>query len=101
MNWSILATTPVYSNKGKRCHLGLTEKLYLIGTKNHLYSRKTDKLNRVPKIKIGEQTITDTTEIAERFNLYFSNIGNDLVTEIPPADVQPECYLKPSTQVCY
>ena len=35
---------------------------------------------------------------AEQFNLYFSNIGKDLATEISPADVEPECYLKPSTQ---
>ena len=65
---------------------------------NDLYSRKLDKLKRVPEIKIGEQTITNPTEIAEQFNFYFSNIGKDLATEIPPADVEPECYLKPSTQ---
>ena len=29
INWSILATAPAYSNKSKRCHLCLTEKLYL------------------------------------------------------------------------
>ena len=64
---------------------------------NDLYSRKPDKLKRVAEIKIGEQTITNTTEIAEQFNLYFSNIGKDLATEMPPDDVEPECYL-PSTQ---
>ena len=65
---------------------------------NDLYSRKLDKLKRVPEIKIGEQTITNPTEIAKQFNFYFSNSGKDLATEIPPADVEPECYLKPSTQ---
>ena len=40
----------------------------------------------------------NTSELAEQFNLYFSNIGKDLATEIPPADVEPECNLKPSTQ---
>ena len=29
IKWSILATAPAYSNKSKRCHLCLTEKLYL------------------------------------------------------------------------
>ena len=45
-----------------------------------------------------KQIITNTTEIAEQFNLYFSNNGKDLATEIPPTDVEPECYLKPSTE---
>ena len=62
---------------------------------NDLYSRKLDKLKRVPEI---ERAITNPTEIAEQVNFYFSNIGKDLATEIPPADVEPECYLKPSTQ---
>ena len=53
---------------------------------------KLEKLKSVQEIKIGEQIITNTTEIAEQFNLYFSNIGKDLATEIPPADVEPECY---------
>ena len=60
---------------------------------NNLYSRKFDKLKNVSDIKIGEQIITNTTEIVEQFNLCFSNIGKDLATEIPPADVEPECYL--------
>ena len=41
---------------------------------NDLYYRKLDKLRSVSEIKIGEQIITNTTEIAEQFNLYFSNI---------------------------
>ena len=64
---------------------------------NDLYSRKLDKLKRISEIKIGEQIITNTTEIAEHFNLYFSNIRMDLAAEIPPGDVERECYLKPST----
>ena len=40
INWSILATAPAYSNKSKRCHLCLTEKLYLIRAK------KPDLLNK-------------------------------------------------------
>ena len=32
INWSILATAPAYSNKSKRCHLCLTEKLKAIRT---------------------------------------------------------------------
>ena len=33
INWSILATAPAYSNKSKRCHSCLTEKLYSVRAK--------------------------------------------------------------------
>ena len=45
---------------------------------NDLYSRKLEKLKSVSEIEIGEQIITNATEIAEQFSLYFSNIGMDL-----------------------
>ena len=38
---------------------------------NDLYSRKPDKLKRVAEIKIGERTITNTTEIAEQLTYTF------------------------------
>ena len=66
---------------------------------NDLYSRKPDKLKSVPEIKIGEQIIATTAQRTEQFNFYFSNIGKDLATEIPPADVEPEWYFKRSTQL--
>ena len=44
---------------------------------NDLFSQKLEKLKSAPEIKIGEQIFTNTTEIAEQFNLYFSNIGKE------------------------
>ena len=52
INWSILATAPAYSNKSKRCHLCLTEKLYLIKAKKPSY--------RIYRIFISSEIIIET-----------------------------------------
>ena len=44
INWSILATALAYSNKSKRCHLCLTEKLYLIRAKKPSFLNKRTEL---------------------------------------------------------
>ena len=44
INWSILATAPAYSYKSKRCHLCLTEKLYLIRAKKPSLLKKRSEL---------------------------------------------------------
>ena len=47
INWSILATAPAYSNKSKRCHLCLTEKLYIIrGKKPSLLNKRTELISK-------------------------------------------------------
>ena len=47
INWSILVTTPAYSNKSKRCHLCLTEKLYLIRAKKpSLLNKRTELISK-------------------------------------------------------
>ena len=47
INWSILATAPAYSNKSKRCHLCLTEKLYLIrGKKPSLLNKRSELISK-------------------------------------------------------
>ena len=47
VNWSILATTPAYSNKSKRCHSCLTEKLYLVRAKKpSLLSKRTELISK-------------------------------------------------------
>ena len=47
INWSILATAPAYSNKSKRCHLCLTEKLYLIRAKKpSLLNKRTELISK-------------------------------------------------------
>ena len=46
INWSILATAPAYRNRSQRCHLCLTEKLYLIRTKRlSLLNKRTELIS--------------------------------------------------------
>ena len=44
INWSILAAAPAYSNKSKRCHLCLIEKLYVVRAKKPSLLNKTTEL---------------------------------------------------------
>ena len=47
IDWSILATAPAYSNKRKRCHLCLTEKLYLTKAKKPtLLNKRTELISK-------------------------------------------------------
>ena len=47
IDWSILAAAPAYSNKRKRCHLCLTEKLYLIKAKKPtLLNKRTELISK-------------------------------------------------------
>ena len=47
INWIILAIAPVYSNKSKRCHLYLTEKLYLVRAKKpSLLNKRTELISK-------------------------------------------------------
>ena len=41
-----------------------------------------------------EQTITESSEIAEELNLHFSSVGEKLSSEIPSSNVEPESYLE-------
>ena len=48
VNWSILATTPAYSNKSKRCISCLTEKLYLVRAKRpSLLNKRTELISKI------------------------------------------------------
>ena len=47
INCSILATAPAYRNKSKRCHLCLTEKLYLVRAKKQsLLNKRTELISK-------------------------------------------------------
>ena len=63
---------------------------------NELNSRNHKNTRRVTEIKLGEQVITSSAEIAETFNSYFSNVGGNLAAEIPVSEFNPEFYLKPT-----
>ena len=56
-------------------------------------SRHSNKVRNIAEIKVGEQTITESSEIAEELNLHFSSVGEKLASEIPSSNVEPEFYL--------
>jgi hypothetical protein len=62
-----------------------------------LNSRHCNKLSNITEIKIGEVIIYAPVVIAEAFNNHFSNVGENLASEIliPAIAVQPEDYLEP------
>ena len=61
---------------------------------NELSSRHPNKVRNIAEIKVREQTITESSEIAEELNLHFSSVGEKLASEVPSSNVQPEFYLE-------
>ena len=61
-------------------------------TKHIVNRKKTQKLQE--KFKVSDNTITsDRTLIAENFNDFFVNIGNDLAKRIPNVSISPCRYM--------
>ena len=52
------------------------------------------KVRNIAEITVREQTITESSEIAEELNLHFSSVGEKLASEIPSSNVEPESYLE-------
>ena len=53
------------------------------------YSKKI-----ISEINIGGVTSDDPTEISEKFNNFFTNVGPDLAKNIPPSRKKPADFLK-------
>jgi hypothetical protein len=64
-----------------------------------LWSILKDVINKKKRVStptqfvIGDKIETDTKFIANRFNQYFTNIGNDLASKIPSVDRNPLSYI--------
>ena len=65
---------------------------------NELNSRNCKKAKKISEIKMGEQVVTSSGEMAEIFNSYFSDIAADLAAEIPASEHKPETYLVPTNK---
>ena len=63
---------------------------------NQLSSRSSKKSVNISEIKTGGKVINTLSELAQTFNLHFSNIGQNLAAEIPNVNVVPESYMKPT-----
>ena len=53
------------------------------------------------KLRLDDCEITDSVEVANTFNSYFSSIGNDLARTIPSVDKNPIDYLHNCIQPCF
>ena len=62
---------------------------------NELTSRKTSVNNNVKAIKKEGVTLTNSADIANTFNNYFTTIGDNLDKKIPCSDVNPISYISP------
>ena len=63
---------------------------------NELNSRNYRNTTNIKEVKIGNQVLSLPNQIAEAFNTYFSNVGNNLADEVPSnSDFNPEDYLNP------
>ena len=60
---------------------------------NELNSRQHKSAN-IAEIKIGNQSVSSSEDIAETLNSHFTSAGQALANEIPSTDVKPEIYLQ-------
>lgn len=64
---------------------------------NELSSRQC-KTSDISQIIIDERKITSSSEIAESFNTYFTNIGESLASKIPAIDIDPEAFMNETSK---
>ena len=62
---------------------------------NELTSRKTSVNSNVKAIKQEGITLTNSADVANTFNNYFTTIGDNLAKKIPCSDVNPISYISP------
>ena len=62
---------------------------------NELTSRKTSVNSNVKAIKQEGVTLTNSADIANTFNNYFTTIGDNLANKISCSDVNPTSYISP------
>ena len=64
---------------------------------NELSSRNCRNTTNIKEVKMGNQVLNSSNQMAEAFDTYFSNVGSNLADEIPRnSDFKPEDYLRPT-----
>ena len=72
------------------------------GIHNIIYSKKSNRINTPSSLLIEGNTITDSQDISEHFNKFFTSIGQDLQKNIAPTNKHFSDYLKaPNTDIFY
>ena len=66
------------------------------------YSKKCNRINTPPSLLIEGNNITDSQDISEHFNNFFTSIGEDLLNNIAPTKKHFSDYLQaPNTDTFY
>lgn len=60
---------------------------------NTLLSRNVNNSSIVQELKIDGQTVTSSSEIADKFNDFFTNIGETLAHSLEQTGIKPESYV--------
>ena len=63
---------------------------------NLLLGRKS-KITQISELKMGETTITDSNQIADRLNQHFSEIGLKIGESVKSTQISPESYVTPAS----
>jgi hypothetical protein len=64
-------------------------------TLNELTSSSKNKSSKIPSLITPNETITDPTTIAEDFNSFFSQAGQQISDSVPLTNETSESYLPP------
>ena len=66
---------------------------------NELSSRKVSEVSGVKKINLDGNDITNSADISDAFNSYFTSIGESLANKIPNSNVDPVYYILPTNTI--
>ena len=66
---------------------------------NELSSRKVSEVSGVKKINLDCNDITNSADISDAFNSYFTSIGESLANKIPNSNVDPVYYTLPTNTI--
>ena len=64
---------------------------------NELMNRKTST-NQITEIRSGAESITDSKNIAETFNEFFTSIGPKISNSVPSVNKDPLSYITPHNE---
>ena len=64
-----------------------------------LSSRRCGRVRNISEIKVNNEPISSSAEMAEVFNDFFPTIGSNLASETKPSTIEPEFYLQPTDTI--
>ena len=66
---------------------------------DELSSRKCRRVRNISEIKVNNEPITSSVQMAEVFDDHFATIGSNVAGKIHPSSTEPEFYLQPTDTI--